>query len=153
MISVEAMLCDAATVREGLLNVLGAGITQLNREQFPAPMGVQLALLLNASQDEMSKNHRMKLALLHQAGDKVAELAVDFAVGANPGTQKAQPITVPIIASFQQQNLPKEGGYVIELSIDDKLAKKLEFYAAKVQTQPTVAAAGRGFPAQQHPGH
>lgn len=155
--TIEAMLCDAATVREGLLNVLGAGITQLYREQYPAPMGVQLALLLHSLPQEMGKNHRMTLALTHQGKDKVAELAVDFNVGANPGTATDAGVTVPIIASFQQQNLPKEGAYSIELSIDGELLKTLHFHAAKAPAQAgQPAPAGRapgGFPAQRHPGN
>ena len=40
-----ALLCDAATERDGLLNVLGGGITVATRPEFPAPLGMTLALV------------------------------------------------------------------------------------------------------------
>ena len=72
--NIDAMLCDAATVREGLLNVLGAGITRLHREQFPAAMGTQLALLLHSNAKEMGKPHKLLITITHETKEKIAEL-------------------------------------------------------------------------------
>lgn len=132
----EAMLCDAATVREGLLHLLGAGITQLNREAYPAPMGVQLALLLHAKQEEMGKNHRLTVVLWGDA--KLAEMSVDFQVSPGQGGRTAAVTSVPIVASLQAQNLPKEGTYSLEINIDGKVEKTLYLHALLSQRAPAA---------------
>ena len=35
---VTALLCDYASVREGLLNILGGGVNRLWRAELPAPL-------------------------------------------------------------------------------------------------------------------
>ena len=40
-----ATICDFAQVRDGLLSVISAGITRVWRSQYPAPLGVMLALV------------------------------------------------------------------------------------------------------------
>jgi hypothetical protein len=36
---IEALLCDAATVRENVLHILGGGLGQLWRDVYPARLG------------------------------------------------------------------------------------------------------------------
>ncbi|MBT9585777.1 hypothetical protein IV102_20720 [bacterium] len=143
--TVDAMLCDAATVREGLLNVLGAGITRLHREQFPAAMGTQLALLLHSTAKEMGKSHKLVITVTHENKEKIAEFAVDFSVAANPGHQANEVITVPLVATFQQQVLPLAGAYDIELKIDGKVARTVQFHAGLTpKPQPPIMGSARG---------
>lgn len=40
-----ATICDFAQVREGLLSVLSAGVTRVWQTQYPAPLGVMVALI------------------------------------------------------------------------------------------------------------
>lgn len=128
--NVDAMLCDAATVREGLLNVLGGGITRVWRDQFPAPMGTFLALLLHASAKEMGKKHKLTIRMTDPKKEKVAEVSLEFQVAPNNNNMPDEIVTVPLVASFQQQPLPSAGAYKIELDIDGKLVKTLHFAAA-----------------------
>lgn len=137
--TIDAILCDAATVREGLLNVLGGGITRIWRDTYPSPMGTQLALLLHSTNAEMGKPHKLGLTMNHENGDKIADVSLDFSVAPNPGNRPSEVVTVPLVASFQQQNLPREGGYVITMTIDGETVRTLNFVAAK---QPKKAAAG-----------
>lgn len=143
--NVDAMLCDAATVREGLLNVLGAGITRVWRDTFPAPMGTQLALLLHASAEEMGKQHKLTITMNDSSKTKIAEVALDFSVSPNANNRPGEMVTVPLVASFQQQPLPKQDSYTIDLNIDGKVVKTLNFFAGsapKVPTVPTGSAKG-----------
>ena len=54
-----AILCDSATVREGLLHVLGGGINRLYRSELPAPLGVALALLVAFEPEEVDQLHEV----------------------------------------------------------------------------------------------
>ncbi|MCU4184869.1 hypothetical protein K6U06_10905 [Acidiferrimicrobium sp. IK] len=38
-------ICEAATLHDGLLNLLGAGITRVGRTGFPSPLGLQVAAM------------------------------------------------------------------------------------------------------------
>ena len=42
----DALLCDAATVRDSLLHILGGGIVKMAPLQYPAPIPAILALQL-----------------------------------------------------------------------------------------------------------
>lgn len=139
--NIDAMLCDAATVREGLLNVLGAGISRLWREQFPAVMGTQLALLIHSTAAEMGKSHKLLITMTHESKQKVAEFGVDFQVGPNPGSRPDEVITVPLVATLQQQVLPQEGTYTIEITVDGTLAKTLQFAASPAPKQAPAGSA------------
>jgi hypothetical protein len=48
-----AVLCDAVSVRDGLLHILGGGITKVGRPSVPTPFGVQLALMLAFRHDDL----------------------------------------------------------------------------------------------------
>ncbi|MGD0746747.1 MAG: hypothetical protein ABSB68_02925 [Acidimicrobiales bacterium] len=52
-------ICDAATVREGLLHVLGGAITRLWRPTMPAPLGVTFAMVLSISENELDIPHQL----------------------------------------------------------------------------------------------
>lgn len=54
-----ATFADAATVREGLLHLLGGGVNIVGRSDFPAPAGVTLPLLLEASPDDLGEEHEL----------------------------------------------------------------------------------------------
>lgn len=142
--TVDAMLCDAATVREGLLNVLGAGITRLHREQFPAAMGTQLALLLHSTAKEMGKSHKLTITVTHENKEKIAEFAVDFSVAANAGHNAHEIITVPLVATFQQQVLPQAGTYDIALTIDGKHARTVQFQAGLTPKATPIMGSAKG---------
>lgn len=144
MMTVDAMLCDAATVREGLLNVLGAGITRLHREQFPAAMGTQMALLLHSTAKDMGKNHKLVITVTHESKEKVAEFSVEFSVGANQGAKPDEVITVPLVATFAQQVLPQPGTYNIELNIDGKVARVVQFQAGLAPKPAAMPGSARG---------
>ncbi|MBS2034177.1 hypothetical protein JST97_04270 [bacterium] len=144
MMTVDAMLCDAATVREGLLNVLGAGITRLHREQFPAAMGTQMALLLHSTAKDMGKNHKLVITVTHESKEKIAEFSVEFSVGANQGAKADEVITVPLVATFAQQVLPQPGTYNIELNVDGKVARVLQFQAGLAPKPAAMPGSARG---------
>lgn len=139
--NIDAVLCDAATVREGLLNVLGAGITRLWREQFPAVMGTQLALLIHSTSQEMGSQHKLLITITHESQQRVAEFGVDFAVGPTPGALPDEVITVPMVASLHQQVLPNEGAYNIEINVDGNVLRVLRFYATPSPKQAPVGSA------------
>ena len=50
-----AILADAANIREGMLNVLSAGVSEMWRKDFPAPFGAVLPLLIELDEKELKR--------------------------------------------------------------------------------------------------
>lgn len=112
-----ALLCDAATVREGLLHVLGGGVTLLGRTQFPAPMLVQLAILIHQHPTELAHDHVLDVIVQQADGERVAEASVAWGPvveAGRPTREVAQPLVLPL----ETLGLPAAGSYSIELLID-----------------------------------
>lgn len=127
----DAMLCDFATVREGLLHVLGGGINRLWREKFPANMGATLALLLEIHPTEADMQHTMAIFLINEDGRRLAEVNADFQVGRNAAASRpGENILMPLAVSLQQMTIPAPGAYSVEILLDGQHKRSLCVLAA-----------------------
>ena len=128
--TIEAMLCDYATVREGLLHVLGGGINRLWRENFPAQMGVTLALLFELHPTEANMKHSLSIVLLDEDGHRLAEVNADFQVGRQMGAgRRGENIVLPLAVSLQQMEIPNPGAYSVEILIDGQHKRSVTMVA------------------------
>jgi hypothetical protein len=94
-----ALVCDSATVREGLLHVLGGGVTRVWRPNLPAPLNVALALLLELSPDDLERPHEVRVVISDPAGGTVHEPVASFQTTAGdlePGERQLVPVVVPL---------------------------------------------------------
>ena len=129
-----ALLCDAATVREGLLHILGGGVTRISRPEFPAQLGVQVALRIVIHPTESGTQHSARMVLQNEDGATVGELGFEFAIDQQglslvPGELISLPIAVPV----QQLSLPRPGGYSFEILIDNNHQVSMPFFAVEEQ--------------------
>jgi hypothetical protein len=124
-----AFLCDSASVREGLLHVLGGGITRLWRDQYPAPMNVALALLLELDRTELGRPHQLEITVMGEDGADIARVEGGFQSPPNPNLDFGEDALVPFIIPLQPVGLPNEGRYVISIMIDNVARKRLDFAA------------------------
>jgi hypothetical protein len=131
-----ALLCDAATVREGLLHVLGGGISRAGRPQYPAPAGLTLALRILIHPTEADREHQLDVRLQGEDGQDVAAVSITFAVSnaveLEPGEQASLPLPLPLPAEVL---LPAPGRYSFELLIDGIHQTSVPFIATT--TPPT----------------
>lgn len=137
---VEALLCDAATVREGLLHVLGGGITRIWRPQFPAPLNVDLALVLTLVPAEAQERHRLRVLVLTADGTQLAETRAEFGLGAlPPNLQPGERLIAPVVLPLRPVQLPGPGTYSVEVLIDGQLQRSFTFVAAPPPAGPGQA--------------
>lgn len=147
-----ALLCDWVTVREGLLNILGGGITRLWRDEYPAPLGAALALRVVLHPTETKTEHEFQLLLLGEDGATVADLLGKFGVGVDedgnvvglqpggeitslqPGEEVAIAIPITIVASTI--GIPSPGAYSFELLIDGVHQTSVPFLVARREGAP-----------------
>jgi hypothetical protein len=69
---------------------------------------------------------------------------VDFSVAANAGHNAHEIITVPLVATFQQQVLPQAGTYDIALTIDGKHARTVQFQAGLTPKATPIMGSAKG---------
>lgn len=123
-------LCDAATVREGLLHVLGAGPTRLGRPHFPAPLGSVLAVQVYANAKELRGHHELIVTVAKVTGETVAEMTlmlsdVQMAQDYGPDHEGQIPFVLPTGAI----GLPEPGRYKVNVSFDGKKPSFVTFEA------------------------
>lgn len=114
-----ALLCDAATVREGLLHILGGGVTLAFRPTYPAPTDVTLALRVMVHPTETSRGHSVSVQLVDSDGGSIAGMDLGFGV-ANPATLVAgEEASLALCLRFPPTvTLPKADTYSYEVLID-----------------------------------
>ncbi len=126
-----ALLCDYVTVREGLLHVLGGGITRLGRPSFPSRLGVAFALRIMVHPTEAGKEHKIDALLLAEDGAEVARMEIGFELGpqnVRPGEELSAPFAIPM----HDFPIPHEGAYSFELLIDGVHQASVPFLAGPV---------------------
>jgi hypothetical protein len=128
-----ALLCDSVTIREGLLHILGGGITRANREGYPAPLNLALALRIMVHPTEAEHTHELTVLLLAQDGERVAEFGIQFGINDPAVLEPAEEASLPLGLSLHTVGLPHEGPYSFELLIDGIHQGTVPFRAVKLE--------------------
>lgn len=129
----SALLCDAATIREGLLHVLGGGVTRANRMGFPSPVDLTLALRILVHPSEAERPHELVVMLQSGDGDKLAEFQITFGIDGLDGLEPGEHASVPLALKVPQSVLmPAAGLYSFELLIDGVHQATVPFNAVQL---------------------
>ena len=130
-----ALLSDSVTVREGLLHILGGGITRIRRPEYPAQLGLALAVRIMVHPTEAEDGHQLRLILQAGDGQAVMQLQATFGIGkpddALPGEELAVSLPVPMY----DLALPAPGSYSFELLIDGIHQTSVPFVAMVTEEQ------------------
>ncbi len=124
-----ALLCDAATVREGLLHVLGGGVTKLSRPDYPAPLGVQLAVRVTGEWSEASGTHKLEVALVDADSEQVALFGADLTFQQDPEPDRELPFSGAFVVPVQAVPLPAPDVYRFIVRLDGAEAAVVPFRA------------------------
>ena len=129
----SALLCDAATVREGLVHILGGGITRLNRTEYPSPMMTALAIAVVLSPLEAVHPHEVLAVVQTEDGDTVVQAHGQLQPGEpSPLLEPGESVAIQLAIPLHQVVLSTSGGYSIEISVDGVLQASLPFRAVLV---------------------
>lgn len=135
-----ALLCDAASVRENLLNVLGGGISMMRRgPTFPAALNVELALVLSIHPSELSDSHQLRVEVNGADGEVIANIDGHFGPAQVVGTRPTSDVLQPIVLPLRNVGVPSAGRYAVEISVDKAHLRSLSFEVTDVQ-QPLFGA-------------
>lgn len=128
---VKSILCDAATVREGLLHILGGGITRIWRPEYPAPFTGALAIVIQPHATEVGIEHSLVVKIASQDGRELGKLEAQFTVRKGDDSEPGEIAVIPMVIDFSSPPLviPEVGGYSIDVLIDQQHKDSLSFLA------------------------
>ena len=132
---VDAFLCDAATVREGLLHILGGGITRLGRAGFPAQFGCDLAVSIQLHPIEAQDEQSLRTVVVDGDGTELARLEGTFRAAPSPGLEPGELVAVPFVVGLSGLQLPAPGIYSVELLLNGTHVRSLRVDAHDTSPQ------------------
>jgi hypothetical protein len=113
-----AMVCDAVTVRDGLLHILGGGIGRVPRLGFPASLDNEVAVRLVLTPEEVKAQHKIEIRVLTSQGALASTVTGEFATAIPDGRPVGTDISLSIPVSLRQVVLPGPDRYEIEIVVD-----------------------------------
>ena len=127
------MLCDSANVREGLLNVLSAGITRIGSPVFPCQLGVTLAVICEVSVEE-SAVHQLSVTVKYEDDTLVGRVQGGLTVERTGGNvlNPAESVLVPTVIPIELFMIHREGRYDVTVAPDNNVGVTLEVWFFKV---------------------
>lgn len=136
-----AVLCDYAAVREGLLHLMGGGVSILVRPDLPASMHVHLALLFRAeSAGDLTSPHQLRVSVVAEDNDEqVAEAGASWnaLVDLDPAADLLP--DVPLALDMRPVGLPRHGFYSVRVELDGQQLESLRLLASKELPTGTAA--------------
>jgi hypothetical protein len=127
---IDALLSDFATVREGLLHMLGGGVNRLWRDKYPASMGLSLGLCIEVHRTEARQPHNLVVIVQDEDGQRLSEVSAQFEVNREFDTSRPGECTLmPLVLSLQTIALPRPGSYSVEILVDGQHKRSLVFLA------------------------
>lgn len=137
-----ALLCDAVTQREGLLNILGAGVAVTGKGAFPAPLGVDLAASVLLEENQLGKNHRLNVRIAAEDGSTVGELVAEFSADRTMSKEMVETVRAGLPVRFPPNALlPAPGNYAFEVRVNDELVATLPLIAFGIDAAAPLASA------------
>lgn len=138
-------LCDAASIRDGLLHVLGAGLSYLQRTEFPASLACVLAVQLELVV-EGKDMHALNIEMAFTGPNGEDRGIPRFAtVQQVDGTNIPQDVsstgaivTMPFVLNTTDLMLPEAGPYRIELVVNGLHVSAIRFTASQMELPTAV---------------
>ncbi len=112
-----ALLCDAATVREGLLHLLGGAVTRIWRTGLPATLNVDLALVIALEEGQLDIPHQVELTIANADGI-IGQAMGAFQAPRPPKLELDETLLVPSVLSLRHVSTNAYGRHTIDVSLD-----------------------------------
>lgn len=122
----SAVLCDAASVREGLLHILGGGVTGTSASAFPAPLNVTFAFRAVLESREAGNRHTLAVIVKDAVSEReIATSSVFFARIEDGEPTPEEALVFPL--SLDDIKVPHSGKYLVEASLDNNTFVTIPF--------------------------
>lgn len=113
----SVLLCDAASVREGLLHVLGGGITRLWRPELPSQMAIQVAVIVSVEIEDFGRPHDISIQIFDPQGTDIAGARGGF-IPNDPGrVESGEAVLFPMVFDFRNYPVVKYGAHDLKVTL------------------------------------
>lgn len=126
-----ALLCDAVSIREGLLHILGGGVNRITAPDFPTRLLTVLAMHVALEPDEAETDHRIELVVRDVKGERVGGAQGGFLTGRPSELHEGEDVAVPLVVPLDSIEIGVPGVYELEVRIDDVEGALLSFLVAR----------------------
>ncbi|MFD4275072.1 hypothetical protein R2B67_17990 [Streptomyces cyaneofuscatus] len=129
-----AVLCDRATVREGLLHILGAGVTRCSLA-LPGAPDLDLAILLQGEGlDDLAGRHTMTVEIKDSEGQGVgrAELGWDGPT-VDPSAAEDLIPQLPVAIPIRAIQFTNPGEHTVTVAVDGHELTRLSVFITKAE--------------------
>ncbi len=138
-----ALLCDAATIREGVLNILGGGISLIGFPGFPAPIASTLAILLYVNAEPgVAQDYIVRGSLRNVRTGDASDV---FRVEGNVTLQLAGEHASSIVVGLGGVAVHEAGTYALDLCVNDSEQFSVPFTAIDASEAVKVLSGGDQF--------
>lgn len=119
-----AVLCTAASFRDGLLSILEAGLERFSPADYPVTISPQLVFRLSFREEDFGVANLVRVAVRHDDGEPIAEVSVS--VSYQPPAGKELSYYTVVIHQLPMQ-IRRNGIYVVTLTLNGDLARRIPF--------------------------
>lgn len=130
-----AILCDAATVREGLLHVLGGGVTRVWRTELPAPFAVDLAMILTTAPAADVQVADVHATLFGPDAERLFQIGGEVRYEGGMRLEPGELQAIPIVFPFRDAASLQYGRHDIDLTIDGESVRRLAVWVLHPEEQ------------------
>lgn len=125
---VSLLLADYANVREGLLNVVSAGITRVApRGDYPFHPDVFLAMMVYVNPDRIDETHEARVTVKYpETTEKIAQ--IDFTFNAHAARFPGEGLYVPFALPLRDIVFPHPGEVDVSVALNGQFANSLTFW-------------------------
>ncbi len=140
------VLADAANVREGLLSVIGGGLSVLRYPNYPVPLQADLGLMFQISDLVEGESHAIKIECVRVDAqqrsvpdDPMFEVEARLVAGPSPELA-ARHRNAPLAVPLHNVGVPTPGEYRVSVSVDGEVLGSVSFEALLVPDAPNPFA-------------
>lgn len=129
-----AVLCDRATVREGLLHILGAGVTRCSLV-LPGSPDLDLAILVQGEGlNDLAGKHMLSVEVKDQSGNPIgrAELGWEGPTIESPSAEESQ-AQLPVVVPIRAMVFANPGEHTVVVGIDGKELARTAVFVTKAE--------------------
>ena len=119
-----AILADAAKVRDGLLFLLGGGITDVSLASIPGPLNASLAIMYACTRAEMMREHQFEIRFVDEDGQPSPDLQSIHGVIPAQSAPKAEG-RIGAVLELQSVAITRPGTYMIDVLLDGRSYKQI----------------------------
>lgn len=130
-----AAFADAANVREDTMSVLSAGVNEILRPAYPAPMGLTLALMLEFYPEDDDEQIEVRVTVKQVPGSEDVKPVLSLRAELQLTGPRDGIMYVPMPLDLRNRQIPSAGRYEVEIAISGMDIVTLSFVAHQLDSE------------------